>query len=220
MIKQKHLKNLFQEVYMKILCLGDSITDCGRLLSSPPLGEGYVKELKRLSTCDGYSWQFYNKGTDGFTISRLLNCVTSQNLPLHADLITLLIGINDMGLMMNTQRTHKQQETMMRTFLEQYEILLKALLLHCSNIILMEPFLFSRPAKYLNWFPLLKTMQEEILFLSQTYALPHLPLHTFFIEAADRYGVSSLTTDGIHLTKYGHQLLAELLYQTIKMNIL
>ena len=29
----------------RILCLGDSITDCGRLFSADPLGKGYVKQL-------------------------------------------------------------------------------------------------------------------------------------------------------------------------------
>lgn len=204
---------------MKILCLGDSITDCGRLLSSPPLGEGYVRDLERLSALDGYSWQFYNRGTDGFTITRLLNYVSNENLPLNVDLITLLIGINDMGLMMNTRRTPEQQEKMMEIFFQQYEILLKQLLAHVPKLILMEPFLFSKPAEYLNWFPLLNIMQEGIRMLSETYTLPYVPLQDFFMEASHTHGLSCITTDGIHLTGYGHELLADRLYQRILMNI-
>ena len=29
----------------RLLCLGDSITDCGRLFLNPPLGNGYVQKL-------------------------------------------------------------------------------------------------------------------------------------------------------------------------------
>ncbi len=30
---------------MLLLCLGDSITDCGRIFDLPPLGNGYVRQL-------------------------------------------------------------------------------------------------------------------------------------------------------------------------------
>ena len=40
----------------RLLCLGDSITDCGRLFSADPSGNGYVKILSGLLHNAGYDF--------------------------------------------------------------------------------------------------------------------------------------------------------------------
>ena len=45
----------------RLLCLGDSITDCGRLFSADPSGNGYVKILSGLLHNAGYDFSMENR---------------------------------------------------------------------------------------------------------------------------------------------------------------
>lgn len=192
-----------------ILCIGDSITDCGRLFINPPYGNGYVAMLFDSFTSKGIDFQITNCGVDGFTVARLLMNAETRYLPLQADIITILIGINDIGLMMNTNRTPAQRDAMMENFFRNYEHLLQKLSAYGPHIILMEPFLFPYPAEYRTWFPYLHTMSQGISALAEKYHIPYILLHDRLNDEARKYGLDFLTVDGIHLTSQGHRLLAE-----------
>ena len=239
---------------MQILCLGDSITDCGRLWDAPPLGNGYVKIMTELSAKSDIKAEFYNRWIDGITLGHLLENVSGHRLLLPSgkpvDLITVLIGINDIGLMLQTDRTEKQQQDMLQTFFENYETLLNVLFTYWDHtseasptdsdhtpkafptgfrktihmhtqekrvpqILLMEPFIFPYPDKYRLWIPLTQIMSQGIQKLAKNYHLPYLLLQDDFTAAGERNGWDFITTDGIHLTARGHQMLAEKLWQTI-----
>lgn len=43
-----YIGNTKQEVFMQIICLGDSITDCNHLFEDFPLGNGYVQILSEM----------------------------------------------------------------------------------------------------------------------------------------------------------------------------
>lgn len=198
----------------KILCLGDSITDCDHCFSSDMLGNGYVKILSHKLAEQGKNCQVRNCGTDGFTLFRLL-----QNSRLYLsdnpDLITILIGINDVGLMMNTDRSSIQKQEMLLQFDSRYRELITILTKSVSHILLMEPFLFSWPAVYKNWFPYVKEMSKQIAKLATDFQLPFLSLQQELNAKAQIYGFSRITTDGIHLTTQGHEVLAQRLYSCI-----
>ncbi|MDO4337854.1 MAG: GDSL-type esterase/lipase family protein [Eubacteriales bacterium] len=199
-----------------ILCIGDSITDCGRLFGHPPYGNGYVAMLHDRLTSMGADFRITNCGVDGFTVARLLENARSRYLPLQADIITILIGINDIGLMMSTNRTPRQKDDMMKAFLQNYERLLQKLSAPKRRIILMEPFLFPYPAEYRTWFPHLHTMSQGIAALAENYHLPYILLHDRLNEEARKYGLDFLTVDGIHLTSQGHRILAEELLHVLR----
>ena len=94
---------LGKDYFMQILCLGDSITDCNHLFEDFPLGNGYVQLLAEKLPCNV---QIKNHGIDGFTVSRILENIQTHRISLHRNpIITLLVGINDIGLIMNTHRT-------------------------------------------------------------------------------------------------------------------
>ena len=126
---------------MQIICLGDSITDCNHLFEDFPLGNGYVQILSEMFRNQISSFSisadtvrrsssavqltdkstgaihFRNCGIDGFTVARVLENIRQHRILLHhSPVITLLIGINDIGLIMNTDRTDSQKEQMMREF--------------------------------------------------------------------------------------------------------
>ena len=105
----------------RLLCLGDSITDCGRLFSADPSGNGYVKILSGLLHNAGYDFSMENRGIDGFTLERLLQNMDSWLEASDPDIVTVLIGINDIGIMMNTRRSSAQQQDLMEIFAARYE---------------------------------------------------------------------------------------------------
>lgn len=100
-----------------LTCLGDSITDCEHCFSRDFLGNGYVKILSDRFERDDSDYQVRNYGTDGFTINRLLQRIQGDS-DFTSDIITILIGINDIGLIINTDRTPFQQRNMLVSFLQ------------------------------------------------------------------------------------------------------
>ena len=103
-----------------LICFGDSITDCGRFFDAPPLGDGYVRiTAEKLKRADK-EVTVINRGFDGFTIRRVLDVVKSQPIP-SGSTCTLLAGINDIGLMMNTDRTPGQKDALLNAFAATYE---------------------------------------------------------------------------------------------------
>lgn len=198
---------------MKLLCLGDSITDSHHLFDSPPLGNGYVGILGTLLPD---SWQITNLGTDGFTIVRLLERACTHYLKIPADLITVLIGINDIGLMMNTRRTEEQKRSMMQKFFHNYDAFLRILSKKEVPILLMEPFVFPCPAEYLTWLPPAEEMSQGIALLAEKYHYPYLLLQRELNACFHASPPFSLTTDGIHLTSEGHQIIAEKIYDCLQ----
>ena len=160
--------------------------------------------------------QFKNYGIDGFTVARVLENIRLQRIPLYrSPVITLLIGINDIGMMMNTDRTEIQKQQMMQDFSLHYEQLLQLLTENARQVILMEPFIFPHPEEYQAWIPYVRTMSTHIRQLSEKFNLPFLTLDDYFNYEAIQKGFDQITTDGIHLTRYGHKLLATLLYEVI-----
>lgn len=198
----------------RLLCLGDSITDCGRVFENPPLGCGYVHILKEKFLEQNRDIPIRNCGVNGFTAARLLANAERNFYPVKNSTVTILIGINDIGLMMNTNRTETQKQLMMEEFFVQYEKLIRLLVKDAENVILMEPFIFPRPQEFLLWIPLVQTMSAGISRLGQKYALPYIKLHKF-LNAAASPEMNAVTSDGIHLTAEGHRLLAEKLFQVL-----
>lgn len=195
----------------RLLCLGDSITDCGRLFDAPPLGNGYVSLLAQKLLATWLGWSVSNHGIDGLTVARLLEYVRRGTPDITADVVTVLIGINDIGLMLNTNRSPAQQAQMMDDFSQNYERLLQLLSKETERIILMEPFVFPRPAEYRLWFPYVEEMSRRIKNLADLYTLPYIPLHNPLNQEAQIYGMDKVTVDGIHLTTSGHEFIARTL---------
>lgn len=190
------------------LFLGDSITDCGRNFTSDGLGTGYVKFLSQNLP----QWNMVNRGTDGFTLSRLLAQAEPACRQYTPSVISVLIGINDVGLMMNTCRTPGQQQEMLDTFAQNYQRLLCLLLsFHPEKLLLLEPFLFPWPLEYRTWFPLAEQISMRIQQISGQHQVLFLPLWKTFLEFAEKKGMDHVTPDGIHLTDQGQKYLADLL---------
>lgn len=193
-----------------LLFLGDSITDCNHYFDPENLGYGYVRMIseKLNKNAPDKSYQVRNYGNDGFTVSALRRLWKHSCLNLKPDYITILIGINDLAVMKNTGITPSVH---MAHFPEQYHALLEDIrLMTDCPILLMEPFIFPHPAEYASWENELQQMSAIIQDLAEEYHISFLPLWEEFRSTAKKEGYSEITTDGIHLTAKGHQILADL----------
>lgn len=199
-----------------ILCLGDSLTDCGRLFTSSGLGNGYVRLLDQRQKEKNLGWKILNRGNDGFTVMRLIDSISYIPGDFSIDLITILIGINDIALMMNTCRSGEEQDRLMNRFCGNYRRLLETARRLSGKLLLMEPFLFPHPQEYLTWFPRLREMSAEIGFLAEKYDCCYLKLQEFLNSRAEASGIAAVTEDGVHLTLRGHEFLADALFPAIQ----
>ena len=184
--------------------LGDSITDAGRLWLPEynGLGNGYVQLLaEKLS----HEFTVINTGHDSFTLPFLLRNLKTDCLSFSPAAVSILIGINDIGVAKNTGKSLRAQE-----FASSYDTLIRRLLeASISSVFLLSPFIFSRPQEYLNWLPEVREVENTIENLARQYQLPFLPLQERMQESEKQYGTEMLTPDGIHLTPFGHELLAK-----------
>lgn len=184
--------------------LGDSITDAERLWIPEynGLGNGYVQLLaEKLS----HEFTVINKGHDSFTLPFLLRNLECDCLSFFPAAVSILIGINDIGVAKNTGKSLRAQE-----FASNYDTLIRRLLeASISSVFLLSPFIFSRPQEYLNWLPEVREAETSIEALAHRYQLTFLPLQERMQESEKQYGTEMLTPDGIHLTPFGHELLAK-----------
>ena len=190
-----------------LLFLGDSITDCNHYFDPENLGQGYVRMIYGKINTPDKIYQVLNKGNHGFTVPAVRRLWKRSCLNLQPDFITILIGINDLAVMRNTGIT---ASVGLADFREQYQTLIDDIrMMTDCPILLMEPFIFPYPAEYSTWEPELHAMSEIIQDIASKNQVTFLPLWENLLLEAKKYGYSEITIDGIHLTKYGHQLIAE-----------
>ncbi len=190
-----------------LLFLGDSITDCNHYFDPENLGYGYVRMISdKINTPDN-KYQVRNFGNDGFTVPALRRLWKRSCLILKPDFITILIGINDLAVIKNTGIT---LSVGLANFKEQYQSLIDdiQIMTNC-HILLAEPFIFPHPAEYATWEEDLRQMSQIIQELAKKNQLDFLPLWNLLLTTAKREGFSEVTTDGIHLTPFGHRLIAD-----------
>jgi len=189
-----------------LLFLGDSITDSHRLWmpENRGLGDGYIKMLSDIAAEKHLPVTFINKGHDGFTLPSLLRNLPTDCYPLMPDFITVLIGINDIAVSRNCGIPFSAGE-----FAARYDRLIQEILSHTdAGLLCMAPFLFPHPQEYQLWIPDVIRAENMIAETAEKYRIPFLPLHNYFNAYARKEGYEKITSDGVHLTSRGHQLLA------------
>ena len=204
---------------MKILFLGDSITDAYHSFDPENLGEGYVRIIHDKLNPDFKSpdsapkFLISNKGIDGFTVPRVYEMWQSIPDKSSWDIVSVLVGVNDVGVWMDCGRSDSWIKNAAREFAVTYEDMVTDILDHgVKHVFLAEPFIFPYPEKYSLWQPWLTEISTYIQDISQRYKLTFLPLQKRLYDAAISEGFSAVTVDGIHLTEKGNRILADAWY--------
>ncbi len=193
---------------MKILFQGDSITDAGRDRENiHDMGDGYPRYASAMlnDAFPDIEFEFFNLGISGNRTEHLVERLESDFVALQPDIVSLLIGINDVW---------HHYSNGIETTDEQFEIRLRTVLDAVKNrtdakILLIQPFLFEE----VN--PGDPGMREELarkqaIFesIASEYADAYLPLdevlHTRITEPQSFY-----SADGVHPTPDGACFIGE-----------
>lgn len=197
-----------------LVFLGDSITDCGRSEASGNdqdrlghLGHGYVRMVaSRLSDA-----HVINLGYNGLTSSGVLRQWRrfQKTTDLVPDLVSVLVGVNDASVVMTTGLA---LERALAYYEEDLRALAQEITAPGSQLLLIEPFLFPRPAEYLTWQPCVECFAKIVRETAREAGCQWIAPAKHFARAAaaSPLGQDAVTTDGIHLTPAGQKILAEL----------
>lgn len=195
----------------KYIFLGDSITDAHHNLGvdEKGLGDGYVSIIDRYlhkeQSEKSDSIKVINRGHDGFTLQGVLHFLDRDCLLQNPDIVTVLVGCNDVGILMNTGKGLEE-----RNFAEDYDRLLCEIAEDTSaKIICMAPFIFPHPQEYENWVPHIQKVEEIEREVAKKNRVGFVSLHDRLKKEADVFGYEAITTDGIHLTEQGAKVVAD-----------
>ena len=194
---------------MRILFQGDSITDAGRdKRNFHDMGNGYPKYAAKLiaEAHPELDIEFINLGIGGHRTDQLFDRMSKDIIDLKPDIVSILIGINDIWLRYGGERimtTDAQIETNYRAILERIRHETDA------KIIMMVPYILDCDDKE-NMREDLKTVLPIVRKLADEYADAYVGLDKLFDEAlktqpAPRY----YSGDGVHPNENGAKFIAE-----------
>lgn len=196
---------------MVLLFTGDSITDAGRGDYENPraLGSGYPRLLAADLTYEDTEAEVLDTGISGNRVVDLLARWKKDCLNLKPDVLTILIGVNDVWHELNWQNGVAPA-----LFEEVYRILLREVkeVLPKTRVILMGAYVTHGTATDENWeyFEREVRIRSEIVRrLAAENGLDFVDLQDRFEQVSQEIPVSHWTVDGVHPTNAGHKLIAE-----------
>lgn len=198
-----------------IIFLGDSITDAGRRESSNKLGYGYVNIFYETLKNENQSWNIINRGVDGNITENIAQSLHTECIALHPDYVSILVGINDIGLIVEADRSEQEKLYMLEDSIRAYhEMLFDLSRETTAKVIILEPFIFPKDGKYSDWIPWQRKMSKNIQKLARNYAAFFISLQEPLEKKIAELGHEAITTDGIHLTPAGQKILAEIIKES------
>ena len=195
---------------MKVLFLGDSITDMSRSREGDNVykGNGYVfyaaGDIKR----EDPSIEVINRGISGNRVVDLYARIKSDVWNLQPDVLSILIGVNDVW-----HEIGSQNGVELDRFIKVYDMLISDTLkvLPKVKIILCEPFVLKGTATEENYerFLQVKEYAKAVKGLAEKYSLEFLPLQDALDRAAAKTQAKYYLYDGVHPDIAGARLIAD-----------
>ncbi|MBA4139034.1 MAG: G-D-S-L family lipolytic protein [Segetibacter sp.] len=196
----------------KIIFFGDSITEQG---VKP---QGYITKLINLFKNDEENdkYELIGAGVGGNKVYDLYLRVDEDVLAKGPDVVVIFIGVNDVW--------HKQIHglgTNAKDFETHYEILIKRLQVSTGKIIMCTPTVIGEKINGSNELDNeLNKYSDIIRNIADSHNLPLVDLRQAFIaynlaNNPEDKQAGILTTDGVHLTETGNQLVAEEIYKVL-----
>ena len=193
---------------------GDSITDGNRGRDQDPnhiLGHGYCFAVSSRIGADfsQYGYKFFNRGISGNSLGDLEKRWQADTLDLKPDVLSLLVGINDVNAIIEG----KEKAMDAKTFDATYRQLL--ILSRKQNpdliIVLGLPFFFAsgwRKDQYQKWHPLTVERAEIVKRIAADFNAVLVDYPKVFEEAQQRAPIDYWIWDSVHPTVFGHELMA------------
>ena len=187
--------------------IGDSVTDCGRL-EVPPFGDGYVFNIANSTRLSG---EIINVGTSGHRLVDLENRWNTDVLAHQPTLVSVAIGIND-----TWRRYDDNDPTSVEAFEDSYRRVLAATKAQGNpELVLCEPFLLAVRDEMNTWREDLDPKIAVVHKLATEFKAKLVPFDQCFNDLAKEMSMSELAEDGIHPSKLGHQIMADLWLRTV-----
>jgi lysophospholipase L1-like esterase len=194
----------------RILFQGDSITDGNRDKSARDLnhiiGHGYQACITARFSADLAERHlvFMNRGISGNTVPGLTRRWQADTIDLKPDILSILIGVNDLG----GGRSSPEQ------FEQQYDSLLASTVkaLPDVKLVLGAPFglpVGGKKAGWENYHAQLVGWDAIVARLAAKYHAAFVPYQAMFDAALKRAPAEYWIWDGVHPTVAGHQLMAD-----------
>lgn len=205
-----------------ILFQGDSITDAGRNRENlkpndtGAFGHGYamMAAATLLNKYADKNIQVYNRGISGNRVPDLIKRWDVDALQLRPNILSILIGVNDFWRTVDRGAQNTPQQ-----YKQQYQQLLDTTLKQLPEVklIIGEPF-GVKNVKHVTdaWYPAFTGYQEAAKEIAKEYNATFLPYQSVFDEAASRGSGDYWTTDGVHTSMAGANLMAEAWLNLIK----
>jgi lysophospholipase L1-like esterase len=187
--------------------IGDSVTDCGRLIE-PPYGDGYVFNIAKSGRLKG---EIINVGTSGHRLIELENRWEVDVLAHKPTLVSVAIGIND-----TWRRYDDNDPTSTEDFEDRYRRVLKATKAHGNpELVLCEPFLLSVREEMNTWREDLDPKIAVVHTMAAEFGATVVRFDQRFNDVAQEMSMLELADDGVHPSKLGHQIMADLWLHTV-----
>lgn len=198
-----------------ILFQGDSITDNGRKRdileanNTAAFGNGYamIAASALLNTYADKNIQVYNRGISGHRVPDLIERWDVDTIQLRPTVLSILIGVNDFWRTMDSGAHNTPQQ-----YKQQYQQLLDMTMKELPNVklIIGEPFGVKGVKNVTEeWYPDFLGYQEAAHEIAKEYKATFLPYQSVFDKAASRGAGDYWTTDGVHTSLAGANLMAE-----------
>ena len=201
-----------------ILFQGDSITDGLREKNKDrawdlnhQMGHGYafLVNARWGAQYPERHFAFINRGISGNRIADLYGRWQEDAVNLRPDVLSILVGVNDVGYTMWEQSGSGPER-----FGRIYQLLLdEARAANPALLpVLMEPFVMpvgDRKDTYQDWLSLLQPLQEQTRLIAERNGAIFIPLQERFNALCEVREASYWVWDGIHPTVCGHQVIAD-----------
>lgn len=190
----------------RIVFIGDSITEAGRLEDQEKIGTGYVRLLHDyLQTSYPNSFEVLNKGVSGDRVIDLAKRWENDVLRNNPDILSISIGVNDVW----HQLKHRDVKQVYPADFERVydEILLQAKTQTNAQLVLMEPTIIEEDVHSIGNQKLMAYV-EIVRHLADKYQAILVPTHQRFMDFLATNSEYALTTDGVHMNSAGNMLIA------------
>lgn len=200
--------------HSKLVFIGDSITDCGRVRPiaqglDGQLGTGYVSLIQALvnATYPQHQLQVVNVGISGNTVRDLVRRWSTDVLALQPDWLAIMIGINDVWR--NFAGPEMQVDHVpLAEFQQTLEQLISQTRPRLNGLVLMSPF-FIEPNRDNPMRLMMDAYSAVVKALAVQYEALFVDTQAAFDTALRHFPPHALAGDQIHPNLTGHMILAQ-----------
>ena len=191
---------------MKLVFLGDSITEGGRDRSDPAsLGSEYVELFynKLRNLYEDIPFIVRNRGVSGDCVADMRARLEADVLSEKPDVVVVLAGVNDV-----VRERAPGEPFDADAFAADYEDILRRVKECGAKLIVAEPFLFAVPDKK-RFRRNFDAALAKIRALAAQYADAHVSLDEIFAGVSQNAGIAAYSPDGVHPTHRAERLIAD-----------